>query len=157
MFGTKFACKLLGFGAAFLMASSVAMADGDNVGSPAFKPVTSKTMTLKYGFSGASVYDNSLKKWVFQKLSATITRHKVEGYVNQVNDRMALAAGLHEIAVYDYNKHAWAVREKATPDDSTGELNNNFVLTNDYAEVVLLNGPKLRYTAGGGWAERPRR
>lgn len=134
-----------------------ARAAEDDVGSPAFKTISSNTMSLKYGFMGASVYDNSLKKWVFQKLAATITRHKVEGYVNQVNDSFALAAGLYEVAIYDYGKHKWIVRDRATPDDSTGELNNNFVLTGDYAEVALLNGPRLNYTSAVGWVEKARR
>ena len=131
-----------------------ALADDEDVGSPAFKPVASKTMALKYGHSGASVFDNSLRKWVFQKMTATITLQKAEGLVNQVNDNFALAAGQNEIAVYDYSKHKWIVRERSTPDDKSGDIKNNFVLTKDYAEVALLNGPRIRYTSSGGWAEK---
>jgi hypothetical protein len=77
-----------------------AQQDPANVGTPAFKALSSKSgnMTLKYGFLGASVYDSSTKKWEFYKMT-TITRHKVEGFVNMVNDNFALAAGLHEVAL----------------------------------------------------------
>ena len=56
-----------------------AQQDPANVGTPAFKPVSSKSgnMTLRYGFLGASVYDGSTKKWNFHKMT-TITRSKVE-------------------------------------------------------------------------------
>jgi hypothetical protein len=124
-----------------------------DVGTPAFKQISSKTMTLKYGFKGASVYDNSLKKWVFHKMT-TITRGKVEGYVNMINDNFALAAGLHEVAVYDYSKHKWMVySKKGGADDSTGMLNKNFELTPDYAKVKILNGPFIKYTSASGWDE----
>lgn len=126
--------------------------DPSDVGSPAFKPISSKTMTLKYGFKGASVYDNALKKWQFYKMT-TITRHKVEGYVNQINDNFALAAGLYEVAVYDFSKHQWFAYKKGGADDSTGMLNKNFEITRDYVKVKILNGPFIKYTTATGWVE----
>jgi hypothetical protein len=141
--------------AAFVFAcSQKAMAADEDVGAPAFKPVASQTMALKYGANGASVFDHSLKKWIFQKLATTIMSPKAEGYVNQINDNFALAAGQQEVAVYDYSKHKWILSERSTPDSKTERLKNNFVLTKDYAEVALLNGPKIRYTSNGGWAEK---
>ena len=131
-----------------------AQQDPSNVGTPAFKPVSSKSgnMTLKYGFLGASVYDGSSKKWHFHKMT-TITRSKVEGFVNQVNDSFALAAGLHKVAVYDYGKHRWVVYEKRGADDSTGMLKTNFEMTKDYVKVKTLNGPWIKYTSASGWQE----
>lgn len=127
--------------------------DPSDVGTPAFKPLSSKTMTLKYGFKGASVYDTSLKKWQFLKMR-TITRSKVEGHVNKINDNLALAAGIGTIAVYDFTKHRWIIREKVTVDDSTAMLNQNIILGNDYAIVKVLNGPFLKYTIqSGAWLE----
>jgi hypothetical protein len=128
--------------------------DPSNVGTPAFKPLLSKSanMTLKYGFLGASVYDSSTKKWEFYKMT-TITRHKVEGFVNMVNDNFALAAGLHEVALYDFGKHKWFIYKKLGADDSTGMLKTNFELTKDYAKVKTLNGPWIRYTPATGWQE----
>jgi hypothetical protein len=124
----------------------------DDVGSPVFKPISSKTMTLKYGFLGASVYDNSTKKWNMHKMT-TITRHKVEGHVNMINDNFALAAGLHEVAVYDCAKHKWFVYKKGGADDSTGMLKSNFEMTRDYVKVRILNGPFIKYTSTSGWIE----
>jgi len=115
------------------------------IGTPAFAPISSKTMTLKYGFKGASVYDTALKKWQFLKM-ATITRSKVDGYVNQINDNLVLAAGIGTIAVYDFSKHRWIIRERVTVDDSTAMLKQNIILGQDYAIVNVLNGPFLRYT-----------
>jgi hypothetical protein len=134
--------------------ASYAQQDPANVGTPAFKPLLSKSsnMTLKYGFLGASVYDSSTKKWEFYKMT-TITRHKVEGFVNMVNDNFALAAGLHEVALYDYGKHKWFVYKKHGADDSTGALKTNFELTKDYARVKTLNGPWIKYTPATGWQE----
>ncbi len=134
--------------------SGYAQQDPANVGTPAFKPLQSKSsnMTLKYGFLGASVYDSSTKKWEFYKMT-TITRHKVEGFVNMVNDNFALAAGLHEVALYDYGKHKWFVYKKLGADDSTGALKTNFELTKDYAKVKTLNGPWIKYTPASGWQE----
>lgn len=131
-----------------------AQQDPSNVGTPAFKPVSSKsgTMTLKYGFLGASVYDGSTKKWDFHKMT-TITRSKVEGFVNQVNDSFALAAGLHEVSLYDYGKHKWFTYKKHGADDSTGMLKTNFEMTKDYVKVKTLNGPWIRYTSAAGWQE----
>ena len=131
-----------------------AQQDPSNVGTPAFKPVSSKSgnMTLKYGFLGASVYDGTTKKWNFFKMT-TITRGKVEGFVNQVNDSFALAAGLHKVAVYDYGKHRWVVHEKRGADDSTGMLKTNFEMTKDYVKVKTLNGPWIKYTSASGWQE----
>ncbi|MCX8027974.1 MAG: hypothetical protein N3A62_09010 [Thermodesulfovibrionales bacterium] len=126
--------------------------DPSDVGTPAFKPITSKTMTLKYGIKGASVYDTALKKWQFLKMT-TITRSKVEGFVNQINDKFALAAGIGTIAIYDFAKHRWVVREHVTVDDSTQALRQNIILTRDYALVKVLNGPFLRYTYSMGWQE----
>ena len=131
-----------------------AQQDPSNVGTPAFKPVSSKSgnMTLKYGFLGASVYDGSTKKWNFHKMT-TITRSKVEGFVNMVNDKFALAAGLHEVSVYDYGKHQWATYKKLGADDSTGMLKTNFEMTGDYVKVKTLNGPWIKYTSAAGWQE----
>jgi len=142
---------LIGF---FILTGSFSLMaqDSSDVGLPAFKPISSKTMTLKYGFKGASVYDNALKKWQFYKMT-TITRHKVEGYVNQINDNFALAAGLHEVAVYDFSKHQWFVYKKGGADDSTGMLNKNFEMTKDYVKVKVLNGPFIKYTTVTGWVE----
>lgn len=124
--------------------------DPSNVGTPSFKPISSKTMTLKYGFLGASVYDNSTKKWNMHVMT-TITRQKVEGYVNRINDNFALAAGLHEVAVYDYSKHQWFVYKKGGADDSTDTLNTNFEITADYVKVKILNGPFIKYASASGW------
>jgi len=151
-----FGIRMFAVAALVFLCVQNAMATDEDVGSPAFKPVASKTMALKYGSSGVSVFDNSLRKWIFQKMTATIMHQKAEGYVNQVNDNFALAVGRNEVAVYDKSKHKWIVREKSTPDDSTGKLKNNFALTNDYAEVALLNGSKIRYTSSGGWVEKAR-
>jgi hypothetical protein len=131
-----------------------AQQDPSNVGTPAFKPVSSKSgnMTLKYGFLGASVYDGSTKKWNFHKMT-TITRGKVEGFVNMVNDRFALAAGLHEVSVYDYARHQWFAYKKRGADDSTGMLKTNFEMTGDYVKVKTLNGPWVKYTSAAGWQE----
>lgn len=131
-----------------------AQQDPSNVGTPAFKPVSSKSgnMTLKYGFLGASVYDGSTKKWNFHKMT-TITRGKVEGFVNMVNDRFALAAGLHEVSLYDYGKHQWATYKKRGADDSTGMLKTHFEMTGDTVKVKTLNGPWIRYTSAAGWQE----
>jgi len=130
-----------------------AQQDPANVGSPAFKPLQSKSMnmTLKYGFLGASVYDSTMKKWNFHKMT-TITRSKVEGYVNMINDNFALAAGLHEVSLYDYSKHSWFTYKKGC-DDSTGMLNRNFEMTKDYVKVKILNGPWIKYTTATGWQE----
>ena len=140
-----------------VFASAVtAQEDPSNVGSPAFKPLSSKTMTLKYGFKGASVYDNSTRKWHLHRMT-TITRSKVEGFVNQVNDNLALAAGLHEVAVYDFNKHRWFVYKNGGCDDSTAALRTNFEMTADYVKVKVLNGPWIRYATGtSGWTEMGR-
>ena len=135
----------LGLLLALAMAVTAAAAE-PNVGTPAFKAISSKSGTLKYGFKGAAVYDNALRKWSFYKMT-TITRRKVEGYVNQINNNLALAAGLHRVAVYDFKSHAW--REyKSGPDDSTAMLKNNFLLTSAYARVKILNGPYIKYQNG---------
>jgi hypothetical protein len=117
-----------------------AQQDPANVGTPAFKPLQSKSMnmTLKYGFLGASVYDGSTKKWEFHKMT-TITRHKVEGFVNMVNDNFALAK--------------WFTYKKLGADDSTGMLKTNFEMTKDYVKVKTLNGPWIKYTPATGWQE----
>lgn len=130
-----------------------AQQDPANVGTPAFKPLQSNSMnmTLKYGFLGASVYDSSMKKWIFHKMT-TITRSKVEGYVNMINDNFALAAGLYEVSLYDYGKHSWFTHKKGC-DDSTGMLNRNFEMTKDYVKVKILNGPWIKYTTATGWQE----
>lgn len=133
-----------------LFASLSFAQDPSDVGSPQFKVLDSKTMTLKYGFKGASVFDKSTKKWNLLKMT-TITRHKVEGFVNQVNDKFALAAGLHSIAVYDYAQHRWVELKNVTTDDSTGMLKTNFEFTDQYVKVKTLNGPFYKYTTAGGW------
>jgi hypothetical protein len=122
----------------------------EDLGSPAFKVISSKAMTLYYGFRGAVVFDRGTNQWQRLRM-VTITRHKVEGFVNQVNDKLALAAGLHEVAVYDLTKHKWVVLENVTPDDSTGMLGQYFILTPDYAMVKQLNGPFYKYTGPTGW------
>lgn len=126
------------------------LADDSYVGSPSFKERSSGTMKLRYGFSGASVFDNSKKAWVFIPLN-TITRGRVEGYVNQVNDKFALAAGLHSVAVYDYSKHQWIERKPASVDDSSGDLKANFQFSDTSVKVKTLRGPYITYTTAGGW------
>lgn len=136
---------------AALLISTVSIAeDPADVGTPQFKVLDSKNMTLKYGFKGASVFDKSTKKWNMFKMT-TITRHKVEGFVNQVNDKFALAAGLHSIAVYDYGQHRWVELKSVTTDDSTAMLKTNFEFTDQYVKVKTLNGPFYKYTTAGGW------
>jgi len=127
--------------------------NNEDMGSPAFKPVASNTMVLQYGFRGALVYEPNGNRAERVRM-VTITRGKVEGFVNQVNDRLALAAGLHEIAVYDFSKHKWFVLEKVTPDDSTGALKQNFILAPDYAMVKQLGGPSYKYTTATGWQKQ---
>jgi hypothetical protein len=122
----------------------------EDLGSPAFKVISSNPMTLYYGFRGAVVFERGANQWQRVRM-VTITRSKVEGFVNQVNDKLALAAGLHEVAVYDLIKHKWVVLEKVTPDDSTGVLAQNFILTPDYAMVKQLGGPFYKYTSATGW------
>lgn len=137
----------------FVFVLGVYAQNSSDVGTPAFRPISSKTMTLKYGFKGATVYDTALKKWQFLRMT-TITRSKVEGHVNKINDNLALAAGIGTIAVYDFKKHRWIIREKVTVDDSTAMLNQNIILGNDYAIVKVLNGPFLKYTIQtGAWQE----
>ena len=150
----RFCIRAFSVAAFVFLSSQNATAADEEVGSPAFKPVASKTMALKYGSSGASVFDMSLRKWVFRKMAAAITHPKAEGFVNQVNDSFALAAGQNEVAIYDYSKHKWIVRDQSTPNDKSGNLRSNFILAKDYAEVALLNGPTIRYTSDGGWAEK---
>lgn len=127
-------------------------ADNSDVGTPSFGEKSSNTMKLRYGFKGASVFDNSKKAWSLIQMT-TITRHKVEGHVNQINDKFALAAGLHSVAVYDYSKHQWIEYKNATSDDSTGNLKVNFEISNDYVKVKTLNGPFIKYTTAGGWQQ----
>ena len=142
---------LAGLVAMGLVGAGVALAGGPDLGRPAFPAVSSPTMILKYGFRGAAVYDKALKRWSVHRMT-TITRRKVAGYVNQVNRNLALAAGLHEVAVYDYRKHAWQVYRPAPVDDSTRNLRRNLVLTPTYAKVKLLNGPFLVYR-NGRWSK----
>jgi len=122
----------------------------EDLGNPAFKVISSNAMTLYYGFRGAVVFDRGTNQWQRLRM-ATITRHKVEGFVNQVNDKLALAAGLHEVGVYDLSKHKWVVLEQVTPDDSTGMLGQYFILTPDYAMVKQLGGPFYKYISTTGW------
>jgi len=129
--------------------------NNEDMGSPKFRTIASNTMVLHYGFRGALVYEPNGNRAERVRM-ATITRKKVEGYVNQVNDRLALAAGLYEIAVYDFSKHKWFVLEKVTPDDSTGALRQNFILTPTYAMVKQLGGPFYRYTTATGWQKMGR-
>ncbi len=129
--------------------------NNEDMGSPAFRPAASNTMVLQYGFRGALVYEPNGNRAERLRM-VTITRGKVEGFVNQVNDRLALAAGLHEIAVYDFSKHKWVVLERVTPDDSTGALKQNFILTPDYAMVKQLGGPFYKYTTATGWQKQAR-
>lgn len=150
---TKVLAVAVAVGIFLMLSASLYAQDPSDVGTPAFAPISSKTMTLKYGFKGASVYDTALKKWQFLKMT-TITRSKVEGHVNKVNDNLALAAGIGTIAVYDFAKHRWIIREKVTVDDSTTMLNQNIILGNDYVIVKVLNGPFLKYTIQtGAWHE----
>jgi len=129
--------------------------NNEDMGSPQFKGVASRTMVLLYGFRGALVFEPNGNRAERLRM-VTITRSKVEGFVNQVNDRLALAAGLHEIAVYDFSKHKWFVLERVTPDDSTGALKQNFILTPDYAMVKQLGGPFYKYTTATGWQKQAR-
>lgn len=121
-----------------------------DVGNPMFKALSSKTMDLYYGFRGGVVFDRSTNKWERIRM-VTITRSAVQGHVNQVNDAFALAAGLHDIAVYDFSKHRWVVLERVTPDDSTGMLSKSFVVTPEFVQVKQLNGPFWKYTSAAGW------
>ncbi len=127
--------------------------DYSYVGSPAFKAISnaSGTMTLKYGFLGTSIYDSSLRRWTFHKMR-TITRSKVEGYVNQINNNFALAAGLYDISVYDYSKHKWFTY-KSSVNDYTRDLATNCEVTLEYVKVRVLNGPFIKYTSKYGWAK----
>ncbi len=124
--------------------------NNEDMGDPVFKTIASNTMVLQYGFRGALVYEPNGNRAERLRM-VTITRGKVEGFVNQVNNNLALAAGLHEIAVYDFSKHKWFVLEKVTPDDSTGALKQNFILTPTYAQVRQLGGPLYKYTTATGW------
>lgn len=135
---------------ALLGVSLVCAENPQEVGTPQFKVLDSKTMTLKYGFRGATVFDKATKKWNLLKMT-TITRHKVEGFVNQVNDKFALAAGLHSIAVYDVAQHRWIEVKNVTTDDSTAMLKTNIEFTDQYVRVKTLNGPFYKYTTAGGW------
>lgn len=121
-----------------------------DLGSPTFKAISNGNSTLLYGFRGAVVINGGKADRVRMN---TITRSKVEGYVNQINSRFALAAGLHDIAVYDFSKGKWFVKERVTPDDSTGALKENLVLGADFVQVRQLNGPIWRYTSATGWQE----
>jgi hypothetical protein len=121
-----------------------------DVGTPAFKPISSGTMTLWYGFKGAAVIENGKTAPAFQQLM-TITRTKAEGFVNQINAQFALAAGVYGIAVYDLSKHGWYVMKDLTPDDQTDLLAKNFILTATSVRVKALNGPWLEYTSASGW------
>lgn len=123
-----------------------------DLGSPAFKAVSAGNHTLLYGFRGAVVINGATGKAERVRMN-TITRSKVEGYVNQINGRFALAAGLHDLAVYDFSKNKWIVKERVTPDDSTGALKENFILGGDFVQVRQLNGPLWRYTSANGWQE----
>jgi|GEM_PF-6957427 hypothetical protein len=128
-----------------------ALAKEPDVGTPAFKNIASRSGILKYGFRGAAVYDNATRQWHFVSMT-TITRHKVAGYVNQINNNLALAAGLYWTAVYDFRAHAWRVyKSKGGVDDSTGNLKKNFVLTDTYARVKYLNAPYVKYQ-NGSWS-----
>ena len=127
-------------------------ANSADLGSPAFKPVTVGKNSLFYGFRGAVVLNGATGKAERIRMT-TITRSKVEGYVNQLNDRFALAAGLHEIAVFDFSKGKWMVKERVTTDDSTGALSQNLVMGADFVQVRQLNGPLWRYTTANGWQE----
>lgn len=126
------------------------LGDPSDVGYPSFKEKSSSSMKLRYGFNGASVFDKSKNAWVFIPMT-TITRNRVDGYVNQVNDKFALAAGLHSVAVYDYSKHQWVERKPAPTDDSSDTLNANFQVTPASVKVKTLNGPFITYTSAGGW------
>lgn len=121
-----------------------------DVGDPAFKAISSQAHSMLYGFRGAVVFDGVTKQAERVRM-ITITRHKVEGFVNQINPSFALAAGLHEVAVYDFAKHKWFVLERVTPDDSTGMLPKNFVMTPQFVQVKQLNGPFWKYTTAAGW------
>jgi len=127
-------------------------ANPTDLGSPTFKAVSAGNYTLHYGFRGAVVVNGATGKADRVRMN-TITRSKVEGYVNQINGRFALAAGLHDIAVFDFSKNSWIVKERVTPDDSTGALKDNLVLGADFVQVRQLNGPLWRYTSANGWQE----
>ncbi len=126
------------------------LGDESYVGNPSFKERSSSTMKLRYGFNGASVFDKSKNAWVYIPMTP-ITRNRVDGYVNQVNDKFALAAGLHSVAVYDYSKHRWVERKPAPIDDSSGDLKTNFQFSDTSVKVKTLNGPSITYTTAGGW------
>lgn len=131
-------------------APSLALGDDSYVGTPSFNERSSNTMKLRYGFNGASVFDKSKNAWVYLPMT-TITRGRVDGYVNQVNDKFALAAGLHSVAVYDYSKHQWVERKPAPVDDSSGDLKANFQFSDTTVKVKTLNGPAITYTTARGW------
>lgn len=123
-----------------------------DVGSPAFGEISSENLTLRYGFNGAAVFDHLKGEWHFHEMT-TITRSAVNGYVNQVNERFALAVGLNEFAVYDLATNSWNVIDNVPADDSTGMLSTNMILTTELARVKVLNGPFMEYTSNKGWHE----
>lgn len=128
----------------------VLMGEGKSLQQAVREAGSSNTMKLRYGFNGASVFDKSKNAWVYLPMT-TITRGRVDGYVNQVNDKFALAAGLHSVAVYDYSKHQWVERKPAPVDDSSGDLKANFQFSDTTVKVKTLNGPAITYTTARGW------
>ena len=135
---------------AFLLCTTFAAASVPNVGNPSFDPISSNNMALRYGFNGAAVYADG--RWYFHRMT-TITRSRVRGHVNQINDNFALAVGLHEFAIFDFSKKQWVVYRgnNVSADDSTAQLRTNMVLTPSYARVKILNGPFVQYTTQKGW------
>lgn len=147
----KYAIFLLAAFFVVIAGAMVLYADSSpSVGEPCFTELSSNNMILRYGFYGASVFDKSTNNWEFLPMT-TITRKKTAGHVNQVNDNFALAAGLNNLAVYDYSLHQWMRYESGGCDDSTDELDENFQITDTYVKVKLLNGPFVTYTTQLGW------
>lgn len=126
---------------------------------------TSDTMALMYAFGGLLVYDASLytaqdpnQAWrlnyeVSQRgqAFASISRSRVINHIAQVNDVLALAAGINWICIYDLGLHKW-VNYQGPIDDSSAELDRNLVLSGSNAQIKILNGPFCNYSAGtGSW------
>ncbi len=137
--------------ALLLAITTAGLSQSGDVGRPAFQEIRTATMILRYGFAGAAVRELSKNDWASISMT-TITRGRVEGFVNQANDQFALAAGLHSVAVYDISKHEWCEMKGVRCDDAPDALGRNFVLSPTAVRVKTLNGPWIEYTSAGGWA-----
>jgi hypothetical protein len=120
-------------------------------------------MALLYAFGGLLVYDSTMynaqnpnQAWQLNyevaqrgQAFASITRSRVINHIAQVNDSLALAAGINWISVYDLGLHKW-VNYQGAVDDSSAELDQNILLNGASAQVRMLNGPSCGYAAGNG-------